>query len=85
LGRGIKAIGFDFPQDYPIRDLLRQHTAPITEFVSHDVLLRAGVVMIEYLCNMQSLTRARTEIYALPLKIPDADGAPARVIAVESD
>jgi arylformamidase len=85
LGRGIKAIGYDFPQDYPIRGLLTGQHAPLSEFVSHDVLLRAGVIMIEYLCNMSALTRPRTEVFALPLKIPDADGAPARVIAREPD
>jgi kynurenine formamidase len=85
LAREIKAIGFDFPQDYPIRDLLRNQTAPLAEFVSHDCLLRAGIVLIEYLCNTQALTRSRVELYALPLKIPDADGAPARVVVIERE
>ncbi len=77
------AVGFDFPQDQPIRGLLEGREAPIEEFVSHDVILRVGVPMIEYLCNLGAVTSARTEICALPLKIPNADGAPARVIAIE--
>lgn len=83
LEKGIRAIGYDFPQDYPIRLLLGGGEAPISEFVTHDVLLRAGIPMIEYLCNMAELKQPRTELYALPLKIPEADGAPARVVAVE--
>lgn len=83
LARQIKAIGYDFPQDYPIRLLLEGIVAPIEEHVTHDVLLRNGVIMIEYLQNLTALTNPFTELYALPLKIPNADGAPARVIAIE--
>ena len=85
LARDIKALGVDFPQDYPIRGLLAGKTAPMSDFVSHDVLLRAGVILFEYLCNLEALTAARTTLFALPLKVPDADGAPARVIAWEPD
>ncbi|MEM7127630.1 MAG: cyclase family protein [Chloroflexota bacterium] len=83
LEREIKAIGYDFPQDYPIRLLLDGIVAPIEEHITHDVLLRNGVIMIEYLQNMAALTKPYTQLYALPLKIPEADGAPARVIAVQ--
>lgn len=77
------AVGFDFPQDRPIRGLLNGEKAPISEFVSHDVILRRGTPLIEYLCNLGAVTSPRIEICALPLKIPNADGAPARVIAIE--
>ncbi len=50
--------------------------------MTHDVLLRNGVIMIEYLCNLHRLSGDRTFLVALPLKIPDCDGAPARVIAL---
>ncbi|MCZ6556277.1 MAG: cyclase family protein, partial [SAR324 cluster bacterium] len=83
LERGIKAIGYDFPQDFPIRLLLKGETRPFEEYVTHDILLRNGVTMIEYLCNTAALTRERTFLCALPLKIPACDGAPARVIAME--
>ncbi|MBI1354045.1 MAG: cyclase family protein [Acidobacteria bacterium] len=79
------AVGFDFPQDFPIRGLLRSDRAPMEEFVSHDVLLRRGVPLIEYVCNLGSIGSERTEVCALPLRLPDADGAPARVIALERD
>lgn len=82
--RAPKAVGFDFPQDYPIRGLLGGEAATIEDFVTHDLLLRRGVVLIEYLCNMGEIDRERVTLYALPLKLPGADGAPARVIAVEA-
>jgi kynurenine formamidase len=77
------AVAFDFPQDYPIRLLLDERTAPIEEFVTHDVLLRQGIPLIEYLHGTEQLTARRTYLCALPLAIPDADGAPARVVALE--
>jgi kynurenine formamidase len=83
LEKQIRAIAFDFPQDYPIRKLLVDEVDPITEFVTHDVLLRNDVTLIEYICNTASLTKDRVDFYALPLKILDADGAPARVIAIQ--
>ena len=82
LDRGIRVIGYDFPQDYPIRGLLTGRKAPIEEFVTHDVLLRNGVIMIEYLCNLSQITGDRATLIALPMKVPDSDGAPARVIAL---
>ncbi len=76
-------VGFDFPQDRPIRNLLGGGTRPpIEEFVSHDVILRRGVPMIEYLCNLGAIDAPRIDVCALPLKLLDADGAPARVIAI---
>ncbi len=78
------AVGFDFPQDQPIRNLLSGKTSPMQEFVSHDVLLRRGIPLIEYLCNLGEIAQPRIEICALPLHIPDADGAPARVIGLDT-
>ncbi|HEX9841685.1 MAG TPA: hypothetical protein VGC20_03000 [bacterium] len=46
------------------------------------MLLRNGVIMIEYLCNLHRIPGDRTPLVALPLKIPDSDGAPARIIAL---
>jgi len=77
------AVAFDFPQDYPIRLLLDGKTVPSEEHVTHDILLRAGVTLIEYLVNTAALRGPRTFLCAAPLKIPGADGAPARVYAIE--
>lgn len=83
LARRPTAVAFDFPQDFPIRLLLDGVTVPFAEHVTHDVLLRAGVTLVEYLVNTSALSERRVLFSAAPLKIPGADGAPARVYAIE--
>ncbi len=53
-------MAFDFPQDYTIRLLLKGERRPLAENVTHDVLLKNGVTLIEYLCNTAALTGPRT-------------------------
>ncbi|UOA32905.1 Kynurenine formamidase [Sulfitobacter sp. DSM 110093] len=77
------AVAVDFPQDYPIRLLLDGIRVPDEEHVTHDVLLRAGVTLIEYVVNTAALKGPRTFLCAAPLKICNADGAPARIFAIE--
>lgn len=83
LDRGVTACAFDFPQDYTIRLLLDGEVRPIPEHVTHDVLLRNNVTLIEYLVNTVELTGARTFLAALPVRMTGSDGAPARVVAIE--
>ena len=80
-GQNIKAVGFDFPQDKVIREIPQRHP-PVTEMPTHDVLLRNGIYLIEYLCNLSNLKESRINLFALPLKIKGAEGACARVVAV---
>jgi arylformamidase len=77
------AVAFDFPQDYPIRLLLEGQEVPKTEHVTHDILLRNGVTLIEYVVNTSKLSAPRNLFSAAPLLIPNADGAPARFYAIE--
>lgn len=83
LDKGIRTIGYSFPQDYPIRLTLKGEKRPLAEQVTHDVLLRAGVHMIEYVANTAEIGEASVFLSAAPLKIPGADGAPARVYCIE--
>lgn len=83
LQTGIRTIAYDFPQDYPIRLMLKGEMRPLSEQVTHDILLRAGVHMIEYICNTAAIAAETVFLNAAPLKIPNADGAPARVYAIE--
>jgi arylformamidase len=82
--RGVKAVGFDFPQDRCIRDLVTgARQPPRDEHVTHLELLCHGVLLFEYLCNLCAITRPRVRFFGLPLKLAAADGAPARVIVLE--
>ncbi|MFV0295433.1 MAG: cyclase family protein [Hyphomicrobiaceae bacterium] len=83
LATGIKTIGYDFPQDYSIRLLLSGQKSPLADKPTHDVLLRAGINMIEYIVNTADIHEPEVFLSAAPLKVPGADGAPARVYCVE--
>ncbi|HEX2249726.1 MAG TPA: cyclase family protein [Gemmatimonadales bacterium] len=77
------AVAFDFPQDFTIRLLLEGKSVPKDQHVTHEVLLSAGVTLIEYLVNTSALSGPRTLLCAAPLLIPNADGAPTRAFALE--
>lgn len=47
----------------------------------HHALLRAGVIVVEGL-DLSSLEDGWYNLYCLPLKVADGDGAPARAVAV---
>lgn len=86
LERKVRLVGFDFPQDYPIRFFATgQERAPLADYPTHARLLVRGIPMIEYLCNLVALPNPRTELLALPVKLPGADGTPIRVVALEDD
>lgn len=83
--RRVKAVAFDFPQDYCIRHLATgERTPDRKENTTHVELLDHGILLFEYLCNAAEITKNRVEFYGLPMKLPDSDGAPARVMAVET-
>jgi kynurenine formamidase len=74
----IKAVGFDFPQDYGIRNI---PIAPPEEQPTHQLVLKKGIYLIEYLCNLHRIESKRVTFYALPLKIAGAEGGPVRAFA----
>ncbi|HUS97405.1 MAG TPA: cyclase family protein [Hyphomicrobiaceae bacterium] len=84
LDRGVRTICYDFPQDYVIRHLLDGRMSPVEEHVTHDILLRNGVHMVEYLTNTAEISQPKVFLSAAPLKIPGSDGAPARVYVIEN-
>ena len=77
-----RVIGFDFPQDYAIKDITRK-LVTLEESTAHKHLLSNGVLFVEYLCNMKEISQARVEFVALPLKLDDFEGGPARAVAIE--
>lgn len=84
--RKVRCVGYDFPQDYPIRGFVGEATpAGAADFVTHDVLLRNGIAMVEYLAGLSQINAARTFFVALPLRLEAIDGSPVRAIAIEFD
>lgn len=78
---GVKATGYDFPQDEVIRRL-PDHNLVLADFPAHEVLLGAGVIQVEYLHGLHRLAGQRVEFYAVPLSLGAIDGSPCRAFAV---
>jgi kynurenine formamidase len=86
FARKVRAVAFDFPQDHCIRYFLTgQQRPPLSDHVTHYRLLARGVIMFEYLANTVALRRPRNLFVGLPISLPDSDGSPARIIAIEED
>lgn len=69
IQRGVKLVGVDYLSIAPFDDLVP----------THETLLRSGVVIVEGL-NLSEVAQGRYTLYCLPLKLLNADGAPARAI-----
>jgi len=70
---GLKVIGIDYVSVDKFGD---------NEFPTHRTLLGEGVVIIEGL-DLREVEPGYYEMFCLPLKIKDGDGAPARVVLRE--
>jgi arylformamidase len=69
VDRGVRLVGIDYLSIAPYDD-----PAP-----THEVLLRAGVVVVETL-DLRRAAPGSYDLVCLPLLVPGADGAPARVL-----
>lgn len=82
--RQLRCVGYDFPQDHPIRGIVEGGPPALaSDFVTHDVLLRHGVAMVEYLAGLRQIGADRTFFVALPLRLQAVDGSPVRAVALE--
>ena len=70
VGQGVKVVGVD----YLSVEQYQKAGAP-----AHTALLGSGVIIIEGL-NLSDAEAGQYEMYCLPLRIANADGAPARVV-----
>lgn len=68
--RGVRLVGID----YLSIDKFRSESHP-----SHFVLLKKNILIIEGL-NLSAVPQGNYTIFALPLNLQDADGAPTRVV-----
>jgi kynurenine formamidase len=84
VGRGVKAVGYDYPPDYAIRTTIFRPATPVSrrECTTHDVFFPAGITVIEYLTNLDQIGAMRCQFIALPLRLEGADGSPVRAVAI---
>lgn len=75
------AIALDFPQDFVAREMPMRFVAN-EEFVAHHSVLRHGIPFIEDLRDLGEIGSDRFFLMAVPLKMPNLDGAPMRVVAL---
>jgi len=72
----VRAVGLTNPPDNP--EQARRGNAPI-----HRTLLGGGVLIIENLTNLDSITSSTFTVVAMPLKIHRGCGGPARVVVFD--
>lgn len=81
VDRKIRAVGIDFSIDNP-----DQGNLPLEKrFPIHRTFLRHGIPHIENLIHLELIDRDEFFLVALPLKLYQCNGAPARVIAIIDD
>lgn len=74
---GVNAVAVDFPIDkHPPTPQSTIHDFPV-----HRLLLGRGIPLIENLINLEQLVGRDFELWALPIKLKDGDGAAARAVA----
>jgi kynurenine formamidase len=71
--RKVNAVAIDGPSIDPAYD---------SDFAVHNILLPAGVLVVENLCNLDKITKSRFTLVMTPLKLAGASGSPVRALAV---
>jgi kynurenine formamidase len=71
--RRINAVGIDTPSiDH----------GPSRDFIAHQILGAANVMIFENVAQLDRLPAKKTTIYAIPMKIKGGSGAPLRIFAI---
>lgn len=81
-----KVIGYDFPQDYDIRNLRFAPPGAYSDQPCHQrVLVEGKILQMEYLNNFWKIGADTCQLICLPLNIQHTDGGQIRVVAVVED
>ncbi|QDV83084.1 cyclase family protein [Planctomycetes bacterium TBK1r] len=75
VDRRVRMVGGEPPSVADVNDL-----AAVTEI--HQILLGAGIIIVEGLTGLDQLTEPTCIFGAMPLKIAGGDGAPCRAFAI---
>jgi kynurenine formamidase len=76
VARRVKLLGVEPPS---VADV--NHRVELTTV--HQILLEAGIVIVEGLTNLDKLSTETFHLIVLPMRIPGCDGSPVRAVAVE--
>ncbi len=71
--RKVGLVAIDGPSIDPGRD---------ARFTAHNILLPAGVLAVENLCNLDRIKQKRFTLIVAPLKLAGASGSPVRALAL---
>lgn len=71
--RKVGLVGIDGPSIDPGYD---------AKFSAHSILLPAGVLAVENLCNLEKIKKKRFTLVVAPLKLAGATGSPVRALAL---
>lgn len=74
--KGIGLLGVEPPSVADVNNI-----EEVTEI--HTILMKYDILIVEGLTNLDQLSKEKVTLVALPLKVENGDGAPARVIAME--
>lgn len=83
VSKNIKSIVFDFPQDRAAKDL-QFRVVKNKEFTEHQIVLGAGVMHVEHAINLNLIKSDEFYFFALPIKLPFADGGNSTPISVHN-
>ena len=72
----VKMLGVEPPSVADINNIEEASTI-------HKILFKGGVVVVEGLANLTSISKPKVTFISLPLKIANGDGAPCRAVAIE--
>jgi len=79
--RKLKGIGIDAPSFDPVTIENLEQTA--NELHNHRAILKTNhTLLLENLCKLEEIGSGLFTLFALPIKTVNADGAPARIIAI---
>lgn len=69
----LKGVGIDAPSFDPVTS---------ADLPIHHILMKNGILLLENLCNLEILSN-QCDLFCFPLKIENADGSPARIVAIK--
>ena len=74
--KGIGLLGVEPPSVADVHNI-----DEVTEI--HTILMKNDIIILEGLANLHKISEEKITLIALPLKVENGDGAPARVLAME--